>query len=195
MLWEGKDGRAETYTFAQMAAASNKAANALRGLGVQKGDRVFFFLERVPELYFAAFGALKLGAVIGPLFSAFGPDAVRDRLADSGAQVHLTSPSCGRRVERYARLPELRHVVTSTATALPCGHRRPGRGFDGSRTRSRSSARTRGLRGHALQLAPPVSRRAPPTFTPPSSATTPPRSTSWTCTTRTSTGAPPIPAG
>src|SRR3990170_9036734 len=39
MLWEGKDGRAESYTFAQMAAASNKAANALRTLGVRKGDR------------------------------------------------------------------------------------------------------------------------------------------------------------
>src|SRR3989304_6146450 len=45
MLWEGKDGRAETYTFAQMAVGSKKAANALRSLGVRKGDRVFVFLE------------------------------------------------------------------------------------------------------------------------------------------------------
>ncbi|HLB27082.1 MAG TPA: AMP-binding protein, partial [Dehalococcoidia bacterium] len=112
MLWEGKDGYTETYTFAQMAAASNKAANALRALGVEKGDRVFVFLERVPELYFAVFGALKLGAVIGPLFSAFGPDAVRDRLADSGAKVLLTSPELWARVhEIRAGLPELRHVV------------------------------------------------------------------------------------
>jgi len=112
MLWEGKDGRAETYTFAQMAAGSNKAANALRSLGVQKGDRVFVFLERVPELYFAVFGALKLGAVIGPLFSAFGPDAVRDRLADSGARVLLTSPELWARVKEIrSDLPELRHVV------------------------------------------------------------------------------------
>src|SRR3972149_6686665 len=112
MLWEGKDGRAETYTFAQMAGGSNKAANALRSLGVQKGDRVFVFLERVPELYLAVFGALKLGAVIGPLFSAFGPDAVRDRLADSGAKVLLTSPELWARVQELrAGLPELRHVV------------------------------------------------------------------------------------
>ncbi|MDO8615373.1 MAG: AMP-binding protein, partial [Dehalococcoidia bacterium] len=112
MLWEGKDGRAESYTFAQMAAGSNKAANALRSLGVRKGDRVFVFLERVPELYFAVFGALKLGAVIGPLFSAFGPDAVRDRLADSGASVLLTSPELWARVKEIRSvLPELRHVV------------------------------------------------------------------------------------
>jgi acetyl-CoA synthetase len=112
MLWEGKDGRAETYTFAQMAVASNKAANALRSLGVRKGDRVFAFLERVPELYFAVFGTLKLGAVIGPLFSAFGPDAVRDRLADSGAKVLLTSPELWARVKDIrSDLPELQHVV------------------------------------------------------------------------------------
>ncbi len=112
MLWEAKDGRAETYTFAQMAAGSNKAANALRSLGVEKGDRVFVFLERVPELYFTVFGTLKLGAVIGPLFSAFGPDAVRDRLADSEAKVLLTSPDLWARVKDIrADLPQLQHVV------------------------------------------------------------------------------------
>ena len=112
MLWEAKDGRAETYTFAQMAAGSNKAANALRSLGVEKGDRVFVFLERVPELYFTVFGTLKLGAVIGPLFSAFGPDAVRDRLADSEAKVLLTSPDLWARVKDIrADLPHLQHVV------------------------------------------------------------------------------------
>jgi len=112
MLWEGKDGSARTYTFAQMAAASNKAANMLRSLGVAREDRVFVFLERLPELYFTVFGALKLGAVIGPLFSAFGPDAVRDRLADSEAIVLLTSPELWERVrEIRADLPALEHVL------------------------------------------------------------------------------------
>ncbi|MEX0801246.1 MAG: acetate--CoA ligase [Dehalococcoidia bacterium] len=112
MLWEGKDGSTETYTFAQMASASNKAANMLRSLGVGKGDRVFVFLERVPELYFTVFGTLKLGAVIGPLFSAFGPDAVRDRLENSAARVLLTSPDLWARVRDIrAGLPALEHVI------------------------------------------------------------------------------------
>ena len=112
MLWEGKDGGAETYTFAQMAVGSNKAANALRSLGVRKGDRVFVFLERVPELYFTVFGTLKVGAVIGPLFSAFGPDAVRDRLADAGAKVLVTTPELwGRIKDIRPDLPHLQHVV------------------------------------------------------------------------------------
>ena len=56
MLWEGKNGEQETYTFAEFNREANKAANGLRSLGVEKGDRVFMFLERIPECYFTAFG-------------------------------------------------------------------------------------------------------------------------------------------
>src|SRR5512134_907557 len=122
MLWEGKNGEQETYTFEQMTREANRAANGLRSLGVQKGDRVFMFLERVPECYFAAFGTLKLGAVIGPLFSAFGPEAVKDRILDSGAKVLVTSPELWTRVKHIkAELPELKHVllVTRRAQAEP----------------------------------------------------------------------------
>ena len=112
ILWEGKNGEQETYTYADLARMSNKWANALKALGVQKGDRVFVFLDRIPELYAAVFGTLKAGAVIGPLFSAFGPDAVKDRLLDSGAAVFLTSPDLWRRVEAIRpELPALKTVV------------------------------------------------------------------------------------
>ena len=50
---------------------------------MQRADRVFIFMDRIPELYFAAMGILKAGGVIAPLFSAFGPDPVRDRMEDS----------------------------------------------------------------------------------------------------------------
>ncbi len=115
MLWAGKNGEEETFTFAQMAAESNRAANGLRSLGVGKGDRVFMFLERVPECYFTAFGTLKLGAVIGPLFSAFGPEAVKDRLQDSAAKVLVTSPDLWARVKGIRdELPNLKNVVLVT---------------------------------------------------------------------------------
>src|SRR5439155_18165588 len=115
MLWEGKNGETESYTFEQMVRQANKTANGLRSLGVEKGDRVFMFLERIPECYFTAFGTLKLGAVIGPLFSAFGPDAVKDRLLDSGAQVLVTSPELWARVRQIrADLPDLKHIVLVT---------------------------------------------------------------------------------
>jgi acetyl-CoA synthetase len=112
MLWEGKNGEQETYTFEEMVRGANKAANGLRALGVEKGDRVFVFLERIPECYFTVFGTLKLGAITGPLFSAFGPDAVKDRLEDSAARVLVTSPELWARIKHIrADLPALEQVV------------------------------------------------------------------------------------
>ena len=112
MLWEGKNGEEETYTFADMKRETGMFASALRDLGVDRGDRVFFFMERVPELYIAVFGALKAGAVAGPLFSAFGPEPVKDRLLDSGAKVLVTTPELRRRIAGILPdLPDLKHIV------------------------------------------------------------------------------------
>ena len=113
MIWESKKGSMETFTFRDMALLSNKFANVLvKEAGVQKGDRVFFFLERVPEIYIGILGTLKAGAVIGPLFSAFGPDAVKDRLADSRAKVLVTSPFLKKKViEIFPDLPALEKII------------------------------------------------------------------------------------
>ncbi len=112
MIWEGRDGKVLRFTFEDMRRQSNKFANALTELGIAKGERVFVFLDRVPELYFAVFGTLKAGAVIGPLFSAFGPDAIRDRLADCGAKVLVTSHALKERVMEVMKdLPELKYIV------------------------------------------------------------------------------------
>jgi acetyl-CoA synthetase len=112
MLWEGKDGETETYTFGQMKEQTDRFANLLRGLDVEKGDRVFLFMERIPEQYIAIFGALKAGAVAGPLFSAFGPEPVKDRLLDSGAKVLITQPAMRRKIaEILPDLPELEKIV------------------------------------------------------------------------------------
>ena len=120
ILWEGKDGTAETYTYADMARLSNKFANVLQSLGVQKGDRVFVFMDRTPELYAAAFGTLKAGCIIGPLFSAFGPDAIRDRLENSGAVVLVTTPQLKSKVhEIRGDLPALKHLIIASHNARP----------------------------------------------------------------------------
>ncbi len=112
LIWEGKSGDLETYSFNDLKELSDRFAQVLRGLGVRKGDRVFVFLDRVPELYVAVFGVLKAGAVVGPLFSAFGPDAIRDRLADAAAVALVTSPSLLDRVEAVrTELPDLKRVI------------------------------------------------------------------------------------
>ncbi|MBI5526213.1 MAG: AMP-binding protein, partial [Deltaproteobacteria bacterium] len=113
MIWESKKGATEEYTFADLARLSNRFASALTGtLGARPGDRVFFFLDRVPEIYVGIIGALKAGCVIGPLFSAFGPDAVRDRLLDSEARFLVTSPALLRKIESILPdLPALEKIV------------------------------------------------------------------------------------
>ena len=120
ILWEDKDGRSEIYSYDRMARFSNQFANVLQKLGVRKGDRVFVYMDRIPELYAAAFGTLKAGCIIGPLFSAFGPDAIRDRLENSGAVVLVTTPELRAKVhEVRAELPELKHLIIASHSAPP----------------------------------------------------------------------------
>ncbi len=120
ILWEGKDGRSEIYTYARMASLSNQFANVLQRLGVQKGDRVFVYMDRIPELYAAVFGTLKAGCIIGPLFSAFGPDAIRDRLENSGAVALVTTPELRAKVhEIRSDLPDLKHLIIASHGARP----------------------------------------------------------------------------
>jgi len=102
--------RNETYTFGDLKKMSNKAGNVLRDTGgVKKGDRVFIFMPRSPELYFALLGAIKLGAIVGPLFEAFMEDAVKDRLYDSSASVLVTTPELVKRVP-VKDLPALKTI-------------------------------------------------------------------------------------
>ncbi|MEK4043250.1 acetate--CoA ligase [Paenibacillus sp. FSL H8-0048] len=108
--------REERYTFADLRERSNKFGNVLRKYGIGKGDRVFIFMPRTPELYFSLLGILKTGAVAGPLFEAFMETAVKDRLEDSGAVALVTTPELLQRVKRE-QLPGLRHIFVVGASA------------------------------------------------------------------------------
>lgn len=102
--------RQESYTFEHMRDYSNQAANVLKQFGgVEKGERVFVFMPRSPELYFTVLGAIKAGAIVGPLFEAFMEGAVRDRLEDSEAKVLVTTPELLERVP-VAELPALETI-------------------------------------------------------------------------------------
>ena len=92
LIWIGKNGEEETYTYSEFKEESDKFGQVMKNLGIKRGDRVFIFMDRIPELYFAAMGILKAGGVIAPLFSAFGPDPVRDRMEDAGASFLITTP-------------------------------------------------------------------------------------------------------
>ncbi|WP_347274954.1 acetate--CoA ligase [Candidatus Kuenenia sp.] len=112
LYWEGSDGTHVKYTFQELKILSDKCANMLQSLGVGKGDRVFLFLPRLPELFISMIAIAKLGAISGPMFSAFGPDAVRDRLQNSEAKVLITTPELKERVDAVLwELPKLERIV------------------------------------------------------------------------------------
>jgi len=75
--WIAKDRSVRTITYGELKVLSARFASALERLGVSRGDRVFSLLGRVPELFVAALGTWKRGAVFCPLFSAFGPEPIR----------------------------------------------------------------------------------------------------------------------
>ena len=111
MVWAGKNGEREDYTFGQMSELSDRFANVLKSLGVEKGDRVFLYMDRVPELYIAVLGTLKAAAIAGPMSPAFGPDPVRERMKDSGAKILVTQPHLRRMISGIVyELFELQHI-------------------------------------------------------------------------------------
>ena len=81
-----------SHTFGEMSEQSSRFADGLTKLGAVKGDRVFVYLDRTPQLFVALLGIIKMGGIAGPLFSALGPEATMDRVRDSGSKIMVTSP-------------------------------------------------------------------------------------------------------
>lgn len=100
-------------TYAALKLATDRFAGVLAGLGVMPGERVFALAGRIPELYIAALGSLKHQSVFCPLFSAFGPDPIEQRLRLGDARVLVTTAALYRRkvADLRDRLPGLEHVL------------------------------------------------------------------------------------
>ncbi|RYC15578.1 acetate--CoA ligase [Ciceribacter ferrooxidans] len=111
--WIAKDESRHDFTFADLKARTNRFANVLASLGIGKGERVYALLGRVPELYIAALGTLKAGAVFCPMFSQFGPEPVRARMEIGEARVLVTSAALFKRKVAgwWRELPGLAHVL------------------------------------------------------------------------------------
>ncbi|WP_170008189.1 acetate--CoA ligase [Bacillus fonticola] len=103
------DGRETTTTYAQLKEETDHLATVLAHRGVQEGDFVFVFLPKEPSVYVAMLAAIKLGAVVAPLFEAFMEDGVRDRMNDCEGKYLITNEAFYKRVPR-GELPALSHV-------------------------------------------------------------------------------------
>ena len=97
--WEGEEGAKRVMTYKELCGEVNRLANALRRMGVKKNDAVGIFMPMVPEIAVALFAVAKIGAIMLPLFSGFGPGAVAARLEDAQAKVLITADGFYRRGE------------------------------------------------------------------------------------------------
>lgn len=109
----GAAGTRREVSYRELAELSDRFGNALTALGVGRGDGVFVLCGRVCELYVAVLGALKIGAVVSPLFPSFGPEPIRNRIAQAAGKVLVTTAAAYRRKVAPLRgeLPSLQHVL------------------------------------------------------------------------------------
>jgi acetyl-CoA synthetase len=97
IIWEGEDGTKRELTYQELLSEVSKLANALKSLGVKKGDRVTVYLPMVPELIMSLLACARIGAIHTVIFSGFSAQSIRDRVDDSKSKIIITSDGGKRR--------------------------------------------------------------------------------------------------
>jgi acetyl-CoA synthetase len=124
LIWEDYQGNVRKFTFDEMRVTTNAIADYLKKLGIQPGERVCIFMDRVPELYFTFQGILKMGAVAQPLFSAFGEESLLTRLDSAETCAIFTQKKHVAKVRKIRdQLPHLRHILIVDADDSPLKER------------------------------------------------------------------------
>jgi acetyl-CoA synthetase len=121
ILWEGEPGDRKVLTYWELAREVGRAANALKRLGVQRGDRVAIYLPMIPEAAIAMLACARIGAIHSVVFGGFSAEALRDRINDAGAVCLITADGGYRRgqmlpLKRFAdkalaECPSIKSVV------------------------------------------------------------------------------------
>jgi acetyl-CoA synthetase len=126
VVFEGEEGMTRTLTYEGLYQEVNKAANALRSLGLGKGDAVGIFMPMTPEIVIALLAIAKIGGIILPLFSGYGAGAIVSRMLDADAKALFAADGAFRRgkaVEMKAvadeaagQIPTLKHMIVLKRT-------------------------------------------------------------------------------
>jgi acetyl-CoA synthetase len=116
-----RSGAWRDITYERLTEATSRFANVLESLGIDRGDVVFGLLARIPQVHVATLGTLKRGAVYSPLFAAFGPEPIRQRLELGGARAIVTTASLyERKLAGWVHdLPGLDHVLVQPDDGRP----------------------------------------------------------------------------
>src|SRR2546426_1206008 len=116
IIWEGEPGDSRTLTYGELDHQVSRLAGALRRLGVRQGDRIGIFMPMCPEVAISILAAAKIGAVIIPLFSGYGPEAIATRLRDGEAKVLICADGFYRRGQVVAMKETADRALVSCPT-------------------------------------------------------------------------------
>ncbi len=112
LIWEGHGDMQKTYTFDELRIATNTIGAFLREIGIENGDRVCLFMDKIPELYIGFLGALKIGAIAQPLFSAFGDESLHVRLDNAETKAIITQKGHVSKVRKILdQMPYVKHII------------------------------------------------------------------------------------
>jgi acetyl-CoA synthetase len=129
LIWEGEGGEVLKLSYSELNFEVNRCANALRKMGFGKGNAIGLYMPMIPELAIAFLAIIKIGGIILPLFSGYGPAAISSRLADAEAKALFTADGMFRRGkkvpmkpiadEALQNVPSIRNVILVNRTGMP----------------------------------------------------------------------------
>ena len=115
-IWEGEPGEERVLTFADLYREVNRFANAMKRLGVQKGDRVTIYMPMIPELPIALLACARIGAPHSVVFGGFSAESLRDRINDAQSKLVITADGSYRR----GQIVPLKRNVDAALKDCPC---------------------------------------------------------------------------
>ena len=118
LIWEGEDGARRTLSYRELDREICRLAGALRSLGLSRGDTVALYMPNVPEAVIAMNAVAKIGAIMMPLFSGFGAEAIATRLQAGGARAIIATDSSTRR----GKLVNTKSTVDAAVAIAPVEH-------------------------------------------------------------------------
>ena len=112
LIWEGSTGIEKRYTYNDIRLETNTIGQFLRDLGIKPEDRVCLFMDKIPELYLGFLGVLKTGAIVQPLFSAFGDESLFIRLENAQTRAIITQKKHAPKVRKIIeKMPWLEFLI------------------------------------------------------------------------------------
>lgn len=115
IIWEGENGESITLTYNQINYKVNQLANALKKMGIKKGDRITIYLPMIPELPISILACARIGAIHSVIFSGFSSQSIADRANDSKSKIIITADGGYRR----GKIIPLKHIVDEAIGNIP----------------------------------------------------------------------------